>query len=134
MRKSSVRFLLSLATVLGAFFLEHALAALGGPRLPVMPLVLVVVALWLPVLPLAWRLWLAGLTGLLMDAFGRSPFGASIITLLIASLIAEILRSVVTARDRSWGHASVSGGLVCSALLLRPLAAAVIVYTARLLA
>lgn len=133
MKNVAVRLTLCIATVLGAFFLERLFAEIAGPRVPVLPLVLLAAIVWFPALPFSWRLWTAGFTGLVTDAFGAAPFGTTIIALLITGLLAEILRSIVAARDRGWGHASVSAGLALAVFALRPIAGAVIQYAARLL-
>lgn len=134
MKNVLAKFLLCMVAVLGAFFLERVFAALLGPKMLVPPLILLAVAASFPVLPLPWRLWIAGMTGLIIDAFGYTPFGATVIALLVTALAAEAIRSIVAVRSYGWGHATVSVGLALSVLALRPIAGAAIRYIARALA
>ncbi|OHA03370.1 MAG: hypothetical protein A3C92_00305 [Candidatus Sungbacteria bacterium RIFCSPHIGHO2_02_FULL_53_17] len=120
-----------IASGLAGFFLERLCAAVFGPRVPVLPFLLLAVAWWLPMFSLSWRLWLGGLAGLVMDIFGGQTFGVSILVMVVAALLAEAFRSIISARDGGLGHVSVSAALAVSALLLMPIVEAMIGYAQR---
>lgn len=114
------KVVLPLASIPAAFFLERLLAALPGPRIPA-PLTLVAAVVWLPVLPFFPRLFLAGAAGFIIDTFGEAPFGVFLLAFFCITLAAEVFRSLVSVRNWSIGHISVSSVLAVSSLLLVPL-------------
>lgn len=120
MKNTYVRLALFFANISAAFFLEYLFAAIVGGYMPVPPLVLFTAAWWLPIFPLSGRLWLAGGIGFLIDVFGGYTPGISIPILLAAALLVEIFRSVISARDWSVGHATLSTALAVSLLILFP--------------
>lgn len=122
------KIVIAVASIPAAFFLEHFLAAGLGPRVPTPPLTLLVAALWLPVLPLFPRLFLAGVAGFITDTVGGAQFGVFLLVFLGAALTAELFRSLISVKEWSVGHINVSSVLAVSALLLSPLAETVVIY------
>lgn len=88
---TSMKFLLSVITVIASIFLEWTLGMFRFEANPP-PVVAFTLFIWFWDLSLAGRLWLALIIGLLLDGIGIFPFGTHLFLFSAEAFFVELLR------------------------------------------